>query len=133
VVSGWANPSADEGYGSTRWMSPELLDTEVLGQATRKKASDLYALGMVVYEVLSGHVPFHLHACHIVPVKVLRGDRPERPQGPGGRWFTNEIWELLERCWKHQPGDRPSVNQAFECLHTASELWTPHSLPAVGL
>lgn len=47
-------------------MSPELLDPEqlYLGDGLPTKESDCYALGMVIYEVLSGQVPF-------APFKVL--------------------------------------------------------------
>ena len=39
--------------GTTRWMSPELLDPERFGASDDRptKQSDCYALGMVVYEV----------------------------------------------------------------------------------
>ena len=41
------------GGGTTRWMSPELLDPERFGIIDYRptKQSDCYALGMVVYEV----------------------------------------------------------------------------------
>ena len=39
--------------GTTRWMSPELLDPDRYGLPDSRptKQSDCYALGMVVYEV----------------------------------------------------------------------------------
>lgn len=39
--------------GSTRWMSPELLNPEDFGDGDSRptKQSDRYALGMVIYEV----------------------------------------------------------------------------------
>jgi len=39
--------------GTERWMSPELLEPELFGVAGDRptKKSDIYALGMVVYEV----------------------------------------------------------------------------------
>ena len=42
--------------GTTRWMSPELLYPEKFGGSDGRptKQSDCYALGMVVYEVLTG-------------------------------------------------------------------------------
>ena len=41
--------------GTTRWMSPELLYPEEFGCSDKRptKQSDCYALGMVVYEVLT--------------------------------------------------------------------------------
>ena len=46
--------------GTIGWMSPELLDPGRfnLTEGRRTKESDCYALGMVIYEVLSGQAPF---------------------------------------------------------------------------
>src|ERR1700753_4170970 len=46
--------------GTTRWMSPELLYPEQFHRKDSRptKESDRYALGMVIYEVLSGQAPF---------------------------------------------------------------------------
>ena len=46
--------------GTIQWMSPELLDPERfdLKETRPTKESDCYALGMVIYEVLSGQTPF---------------------------------------------------------------------------
>jgi serine/threonine protein kinase len=87
-------------------MSPELL-----GGSPPTKQSDCYALGMVIYEVLSGKVPFVLNASLVS--KILRGEHPERPQGEEGALFTDEIWEVLEQCWEKQPADRISAEGVF--------------------
>ena len=96
--------------GTTRWMSPELLDPSQLGlkdsQPTRE--SDRYALGMVIYEVLSGQVPFApCNVGFIISKKIVEGERPERPSGLRGTWFTKDLWALLERCWSAQPQTAP--------------------------
>jgi hypothetical protein len=31
---------------------------------------------------------------------------PERPQGNGGKYFTDGIWRVMQFCWKSQPRDR---------------------------
>ena len=87
---------------------------------------------MTIYEVLSGHIPFHdLRNDDLVGAKILAGIRPERPQGVEGVWFTDTVWEILERCWKQQPADRPDVSDALECFERVSMLWTPDSFPVV--
>jgi serine/threonine protein kinase len=93
-----------------RWMSPELFED---GDNRRTKCSDCYALGMVMYEVLSGHAPFHEHMEFMVPVMVLAGKRPERAQEADDYWFTDDVWGILQDCWKHKPGDRPSVRNVL--------------------
>ena len=81
--------------GTTPWMSPELLDPESFGlkKSRPTRESDCYALAMVIYEVLSGRTPFSPSKAPLL--KILRGIRPERPQGVQGAWFTDDIWGML--------------------------------------
>jgi hypothetical protein len=98
--------------GTVRWMGPELLDPEVFGlkESHPTQESDCYALGMVIYEVLSGQKPFAQSTRETTVIfKVLHGDRPSRPQGKEGTLFTDDIWRVLELCWKPQPRDRISA------------------------
>ena len=83
-------------------MSPELLYPENfdLEDSRRTKYSDCYALGMVIYEVLSGEVPFLHYGVFAVIAKVSKGERPGRPRGEVGKCFTDGIWEILEGCWR---------------------------------
>ena len=91
-------------------MSPELIDPERFDLKTRiTKESDCYALGMVIYEVLSGQTPFPPHNAPLVIKMVQDGQHPRRPKGKGGMRFTDGIWEVLEHCWKHQPKERTST------------------------
>ena len=114
--------------GTTRWMSPELLDPSQLGlkdsQPTRE--SDRYALGMVIYEVLSSQVPFApCNVCFIISRKIVEGEHPERPSGLRGTWFTDDLWALLEQCWSAQPQNRPTTEVILEHLEQASVTWQP--------
>ena len=99
-------------------MSPELFDPEEfdLEDDRPTKSSDCYALGMVIYEVLSGQKPFFGCGRYVVIAKVLNGKRPVRPQGVDGRWFTDDVWNISERCWSGSPGERPRVEDVLRCL-----------------
>ena len=115
--------------GTTRWMSPELLDPDQFefcdGRPT--KESDCYALGMVIYEVLSGKSPFTSLKEHIVMRKVLEGERPGMPEGTEGGWFRDDLWGLVKLCWEAQPESRPSVEAVLERLERVSATWEPPS------
>jgi hypothetical protein len=93
-------------------MSPELFDPKIFGLKDSRPTmeSDYYGLGMTIYEVLSGLVPFAMHMNLVVGSQVLKGKRPTRPQGKEGELFTDEIWDTLELCWKHHPQDRISAS-----------------------
>ena len=97
--------------GTIKWMSPELLDPEKFGlkRSRPTKESDCYALGMVIYEVLSGLKPYAPYRGPAVIRKVLDGERPERPQGNEGKLLTEGVWRVVQLCWKPQPGDRTSA------------------------
>jgi len=78
----------------------------------------------VVYEVLSGQTPFSKYHDYAVVVAVLKGGRPARPQGAEGRWFTDDIWSILECCWKPIRGDRAKIKDVLHCLEQVSSSWT---------
>ena len=106
-------------------MGPELFDPKHFGLKNGRptKRSDCYAVGMLIYEVLSGKVPFSRHYGYVAVVKILKGERPKRPQGMGGTWFTDEVWGILKRCWKHTPCSRPEIEDVLQCLENASKSW----------
>jgi len=81
----------------------------------------------VVYEVLSGLAPFAPSGLPVIIRDVLDGKRPTRPQGVQGELFTDDIWEMVERCWKHQPTLRPGLNYVLRCLQDARQLPMPPS------
>jgi serine/threonine protein kinase len=135
IVSDSTNPTVSSysaNGGTTRWMSPELLEAHQLGTKDSRptKESDCYALGMVIYEVLSGQVPFTPYKDFIVMRKVIEGERPERPEGVKGEWFVGDLWETLEMCWVAQPESRPSIQDVFERLEQVSRDWKPPSSQA---
>ena len=98
-------------------MSPELIDPDRFGleKSRPTSSSDCYALGMVIYETISGHLPFHAYTDLSVFVKVLEGKRPSRE----GK-FVDNLWETLERCWTPQPNARPRVEDVLQYLERVS-------------
>ena len=105
-------------------MSPELIHPEQFGLKKRcpTESSDCYALGMVIYEIIGGHPPFHGHTDIAVSIKVLSGERP-----PRGARFTDDLWEILGLCWVPQPSDRPSIEDVLQRLEAISDLLEPPS------
>ena len=127
IISDPANLLASSSYahgGTARWMSPELIDPEEFGfdKCRPTKASDCYALGMVVYETISGRLPFHDQTDLHVFFKVVKGGRPRR-----GRDFTTNLWKMLELCWKAQPDIRPTIEDVLLCLQRVSNSPEPES------
>ena len=114
--------------GTVRWMSPERIAPQQFGFKSSRPtvASDCYALGMVVYEIISGNLPFHKDIDITVSMKVVGGEHPSR-----GVRFTESLWRMLEMCWEPQPNNRPSIEGVLQCLEVVSSLLEPPS-PGVG-
>jgi len=102
--------------GTCRWMAYELVELsdeedESIPQVTM--ASDIWAFGMTVLEMLSGRLPFFYLKRDLAVIRcVMRGDQPkhEKYTGIGGG-----IWSMLELCWNSDPTQRPSME--FLVLH----------------
>ena len=130
VVSDPSNPmtsSTTTNAVMIRWMGPELLDPDKfgVGSSLPTVASDCYALGMVILEVLSGGVPYKQFKDIAAMRMILEGKRPERPQGAGAAWFTNDIWRIMRRCWSPHPKDRPTIDTVLGHLGRASRVLRP--------
>ncbi|KAF5349511.1 hypothetical protein D9756_009020 [Leucocoprinus leucothites] len=98
-----------------RWAAPELLDNM---QPTL--ASDVWALGCVCYEILTGMLPFHdLREIQIVRA-LIRGDAPTQPR-PASHLNDGEriIWEQVDRCCLEEPEERPRCEQILSDLRAA--------------
>ena len=94
-------------------MSPELIDPQQFGFKNSRPTefSDCYALGMVIYETISGQLPFHEYTNLTVFVKVLEGKRPSRQSG-----FVDNLWEMVELCWAPQTAARPKIEDVLQRL-----------------
>jgi hypothetical protein len=100
----------DEGslIGTPTYMSPELASGE---EASDK--SDVYSLGIVAYELLTGRAPFTGHGIRIMAAHV----HDEPPDLHAIRAdLSPEIVELVERSLAKNPRDRPSAQTIVDHL-----------------
>ncbi|KAJ6479587.1 kinase-like domain-containing protein [Mycena sanguinolenta] len=99
--------------GSCRWMAPELLlPPQFNSRATFE--SDVFAFGMVMYEILAGgEVPFLGKSDIQAALAILSGQRPDKPQNT-----PLEIWTLTCRCWEQEAADRLSINSILIFMST---------------
>ena len=110
--------SADENKGTWTHIAPELLYPEKFGLRDGRvsKQADIYAFGMVVYEVLTGCAPFGREGRRIAELimRVVEGARPSKPEGAEDAGFGRGTWELVNQCWDGDRDGRPIVEDVYK-------------------
>ena len=86
---------------SLEYAAPEQLAPNLYGQPG--PWTDIYQIGVLFYEMLTGHVPFGGDGMGEITHAILN-DEPE-PALPGGSHAT-EINAIIARCIKKNPKDR---------------------------
>ncbi|HYJ84650.1 MAG TPA: serine/threonine-protein kinase [Pyrinomonadaceae bacterium] len=108
--------------GTPRYMSPEQCDGAEL-----TPAADVYSLGVILYEMLTGAVPFS----GTTPLAIAMKHTSELPRSP--REIVASIPPALEELVLHtlekNPQNRPPDAEAFgrELLETADRLGLEHA------
>ncbi|RGB41345.1 kinase-like domain-containing protein [Rhizophagus diaphanus] len=110
-ISKSATESGDdnENYGIIPYMAPEILLRHKYN-----KASDIYSLGMIMWELMTGRRPFwdRSHDTDLI-IDICDGLRPSivsnAPEG-------YDI-ELMEECWHSNTEKRPSATDIHDKLN----------------
>jgi serine/threonine protein kinase len=83
---GLANETGDATASMVRLMTPEYASPEQFCGTAITTASDIYSLGVVLYELLSGHHPFRdISRRQEGAAPVVLRDEPARPSAAGNR------------------------------------------------
>src|SRR5262245_3105737 len=88
--------------GTAGYTSPE----QIVGKPATAR-SDLFALGIVLHEMLTGVHPFVRNTAPETLSAVLRDDPPSVLRTLPD--ITSSVASLVERCLEKQPGDRPET------------------------
>ncbi|WP_213975606.1 Stk1 family PASTA domain-containing Ser/Thr kinase [Tepidanaerobacter acetatoxydans] len=91
--------NSDNVFGSVQYFSPEQAKSDIVDER-----SDLYSLGIVLYEAFTGQLPFNGQT----PVAIALKQIQERPALisdtiPG---FPEELEMIVQKCLAKSPGDR---------------------------
>jgi len=122
-----------------RWLAPEICE----GTDSHSKASDVYAFGIIMWEVLTREVPWKDSKPWEIVQLIKEGGRPTTPNfwdcvDANGDEFTafDEYVQLFTACWDQNPYARPTFNDIVhglkEIVLFASSGRDPSSRPDDG-
>ena len=96
--------------GTPHYMSPEAFHS-----ATPSAATDVYALGVLLYELVSGRPPYDSDS---IPELMRRhmGGEPERRPG-----IPDALWDVIMTCMALKPRLRPSAAELVADLSDIAE------------
>jgi serine/threonine-protein kinase len=102
----------DELLGTADYVAPERITDDAI-----TPASDVYSLGVLLYKLLAGHLPWtasgstELLEAHVFAAPAPLPDLPDVPA---------DVVDLCQRCLAKTPTQRPSAAQAAATLAAAA-------------
>jgi len=109
------------GYGDFRvplpWLAPELfaVSHQDPPRLMCNKMTDMWAFGMLAYELLSWNAPYFNKAEDKRVLSITQGELPEKPEGTGNPQIFYSLWDFCNHCWSGATG-RPTAAQAVKIL-----------------
>jgi hypothetical protein len=103
--------------GTVGYMSPEQVrGAEIDGR------SDIFNLGLILYELLSGRRAFHGEAAVEIMTAILRQDAPELPEA-----VPTSVRQVVAHCLEREPGNRfqSAKDLAFALSQAAGQSGAP--------
>eukprot|EP00598_Pedospumella_elongata_P014136 CAMPEP_0184992826 /NCGR_PEP_ID=MMETSP1098-20130426/42785_1 /TAXON_ID=89044 /ORGANISM="Spumella elongata, Strain CCAP 955/1" /LENGTH=299 /DNA_ID=CAMNT_0027518533 /DNA_START=33 /DNA_END=932 /DNA_ORIENTATION=- len=93
--------------GTPAYMAPELIENKPYN-----KSVDVYAFGVLMWEVLSEEIPYYQLDIAEIRQRVTSGIRPRIPS----YGFTPKLVQLITDCWHQNPEKRPSFPDVVDEL-----------------
>ncbi|RIB11726.1 kinase-like domain-containing protein [Gigaspora rosea] len=121
VIAGFGIPEQDIdaslSTSITRGM-PAYTDPQCLKECIHKpdKKSDIYNLGVVLWEISSGQPPFRsFENGFIITIHVFKGGREKPVEGTPPQYE-----QIYKQCWDEEPIKRPDIALVLETLQQIS-------------
>lgn len=120
-IAKMVGPSADDSLtrgqlilGTPYYMSPE----QALGKKIDTR-TDIFSLGVVMFEMLTGHRPFQGSNVTETVLQILTKPTPDLEVLAEAA--SPELLAIVQKCLQKQPGDRFSADELAEALATVPD------------
>ena len=115
------------GFQDRRFIAPENISNETVSS----KATDVYALGLVLWQLVTGSEPKNLGKTNYLNYlnQWKAGDRIERETIPND--CPEGIKQVILKCWEHNPDDRPTAQGVIAKLAALGPELAPQHYPLV--
>ncbi|RHZ48416.1 hypothetical protein Glove_551g57 [Diversispora epigaea] len=116
--------------GPIQYIDPQYL--EFFNAIGKNKSSDIFSLGIILWEISSGNLPFEVESSSNIDLlnNIVKGKREIIVLGTPTKYK-----EIYTDCWKHNGNSRPNIYQVVKNLSEifisgeSSEIETPQSQP----
>ena len=89
--------------------TPYYLAPEIINNQPYDSKCDIWALGVLLYELMTFKMPFNAVSLPLLSIKINRGVYKPPPST-----YSSEIRDLLKRCLTIDPEKRPSINEILQ-------------------
>jgi serine/threonine-protein kinase len=120
AAAGAVDEAAGEVLGTPAYLAPERLDGGPVRVAT-----DVYALGLLLYRALAGHLPWNASTVTQMVGNHLYAEPAPLPRIPG---LPHRVADLCRRALAKRPEDRPTAAEAARILGAAVGVPAPAPL-----
>ena len=90
--------------GTPYYLSPEIIQ----GKPYDNK-SDIWSLGVLLYEMMTFKMPFEANTLPMLSMKIMRGNYT-----PPSSMYTKDLREIVSKCLLVDPTRRPSIREILK-------------------
>ena len=85
--------------GTPYYLSPEILENKPYDSKT-----DIWSLGVLLYEMMTFKMPFNANSLPMLSVKIMRGNYTPPP-----KIYTADLRDIVSKCLNVDPRNRPTI------------------------
>src|SRR3954454_7558232 len=102
-------------FGIAPYMAPELLGHNDSQSLPFSEKTDIYSLGMLLWEISSGYPPFKNYDSIAIICKVAggKGEKEEKISGT-----PSDYYDIYTSCWNYNPEERPTIEDVYNKLES---------------